>query len=169
MGPALNPRYRVTIRVDDDWTGESLYADTTFVAADEGLADAITESAQDAAASVGREQNGEPPAGPAARAQEGCTMFYQPDEFTADDLDPDYHRDHERGRYFDQDDDQDDDKPDCQLTGESSNVYAIIATVSRALKDAGQRDRALAWVEAAMSQERYCDVLVLASEYVNVR
>jgi len=60
-------------------------------------------------------------------------------------------------------------KPECQLTGEDGNVFAIIARVSRALKQDGQRERATEFADKAMKQGSYDDVLRLCMEYVDVR
>jgi len=58
-------------------------------------------------------------------------------------------------------------KPRCKLVGSDGNVYAIIGHVAKALKADGQEDRAREWIECAMSQKSYNDVLALVFEYVD--
>ena len=57
-------------------------------------------------------------------------------------------------------------KPECQLTGEDGNAFAIIGRVSRCLKQDGQPERAAEWAEAATSAGSYDDLLQLTFEYV---
>lgn len=59
-------------------------------------------------------------------------------------------------------------KPECQLTGEDGNVFAIIGRVSKALKRDGQPERAKEFCDKATSQKSYDDVLNLCHEYVEV-
>lgn len=59
-------------------------------------------------------------------------------------------------------------KPKCKLVGEDGNAFAIIGRVSRALKDAGQREKASEWQQKAMAQPSYDALLALATEYVAV-
>lgn len=59
-------------------------------------------------------------------------------------------------------------KPPCRLSGTDGNAFVVIATVSRALKGAGMRDRADEWRRAAMSSESYDGLLALAFTYVDV-
>ena len=47
-------------------------------------------------------------------------------------------------------------------------MFSIIGNVSRALKTAGQRDKATEFSEKAMSSESYDAVLTLCHEYVDV-
>ena len=60
-------------------------------------------------------------------------------------------------------------KPKCKLSGEDGNVFTIIGRVSRALKDAGQADKAKEFQTAAMSAPSYDAVLLLCNKYVDVR
>ena len=60
-------------------------------------------------------------------------------------------------------------KPPCQLTGTDGNVFAIIGTVQRALREAGQHDRATAFGERAFGAGSYDAVLALCFEYVDVQ
>lgn len=59
-------------------------------------------------------------------------------------------------------------KPSCKLVGSDGNVFAIIANVSKALRRAGQADRAAEFQEKALSSASYEDVLALCNEYVEV-
>ena len=60
------------------------------------------------------------------------------------------------------------DKPTCQLTGEDGNVFSIIGRVSKALKRAGQEDKAEEFRKKAMQSESYDAVLRLCMDYVEV-
>jgi hypothetical protein len=59
------------------------------------------------------------------------------------------------------------DTPPCPLVGTDGNVFAIIGTVSRCLKRAGQRERAKAWVAEATASTSYDEVLQKAHSYVD--
>ena len=59
-------------------------------------------------------------------------------------------------------------KPECQLTGEDGNAFAIIGRVSRALKQAGQPERAKEWTSKAMDCDSFDALLQLAFDYVEV-
>lgn len=59
-------------------------------------------------------------------------------------------------------------KPNCKLIGTDSNVFAIIGTVRRTLRRAGQEDRAKEFTERAMTSSSYDDVLALVFDYVEV-
>jgi hypothetical protein len=58
-------------------------------------------------------------------------------------------------------------KPFVQLSGEDGNVFSIIGRVSKALKRAGQPDKAKEWVAKATLQKSYDDVLMLVHDYVD--
>lgn len=61
------------------------------------------------------------------------------------------------------------DLPTCRLSGTDGNVFAIIGTVSRALKKAGQHAEAEEFKQRATSGEYdYHGVIGLAFEYVDV-
>jgi len=60
-------------------------------------------------------------------------------------------------------------RPRCKLIGEDGNVFGIIGRVAGALRNAGLRDKAKEFTDRAMSSASYDDVLVLCSEYVEVR
>jgi hypothetical protein len=60
-------------------------------------------------------------------------------------------------------------KPACKLVGEDGNVFNVIGRVKRALKDAGQPDRAREFVQRAFGAQSYDEVLGLCHEYVDVR
>ena len=60
------------------------------------------------------------------------------------------------------------DKPTCELIGEDGNVFNIIGRVSRALKNAGQKDRAEEFVKKAFVSHNYDEVLRLCVDYVEV-
>jgi len=57
-------------------------------------------------------------------------------------------------------------KPKCQLVGRDGNAFAIIGNVSRALKAAGQPEKAREWQQKAMSCGSYDDLLALVYTYV---
>lgn len=59
-------------------------------------------------------------------------------------------------------------KPTVQLSERDGNVFSIIARVMRALKEAGQKDRAEKFREKAMKSKSYDDVLQLCFKYVDV-
>ena len=60
-------------------------------------------------------------------------------------------------------------KPACKLVGTDGNVFAIIGTVRRALRRAGQDTRATEFVQKAFGAKSYDEVLGLCHEYVDVR
>ena len=59
-------------------------------------------------------------------------------------------------------------KPVVQLSGEDGNVFSIIGRVSKALKRAGQADKAKEFSEKAMNSQSYDAVLQLCFDYVEV-
>lgn len=59
-------------------------------------------------------------------------------------------------------------KPACKLVGTDGNVFSIIGRVSKALKRAGQLDKAQEFCQRATSSASYDDVLALTFEYVEV-
>jgi hypothetical protein len=59
-------------------------------------------------------------------------------------------------------------KPIVQLIGEDANVFNIIGLVSRALKKAGQQDKAKEFTERAFAEHSYDEVLAMLDEYVEV-
>jgi hypothetical protein len=60
-------------------------------------------------------------------------------------------------------------KPVCRLVGGDGNVFAVIGSVRRALKNAGQVDRAKEFVARAYHAQGYDEVLAMVHEYVEVR
>lgn len=60
------------------------------------------------------------------------------------------------------------DKPTVKLIGEDGNVFAIIGAVSKALKRAGQPEKAEEFRKRAFASESYGKVLTLMQEYVEV-
>lgn len=60
-------------------------------------------------------------------------------------------------------------KPICRLVGTDGNVFAIIGTVSRALKNAKQHGKAAEWTQKAMQCGSYDEVLQLLHNYVEVQ
>ena len=61
-----------------------------------------------------------------------------------------------------------DEKPRVELVGTDGNVFAIIGKVHRALKRAGQTDKATEFINRATSAKSYDEVLQLVFEYVEV-
>lgn len=59
-------------------------------------------------------------------------------------------------------------KPVVQLSEEDGNVFAIMGRVSKALKRAGQPEKAKEFVDKARKSESYDAVLRLCMEYVEV-
>ncbi len=59
-------------------------------------------------------------------------------------------------------------KPECKLTGKDGNTFSVIGSVIRALKKAGQPDKAKEFSDKAFQQKSYDDLLQLCFEYVDV-
>lgn len=59
-------------------------------------------------------------------------------------------------------------KPTCRLVGTDGNVFAVIGTVTRCLKTAGQPERAEEFTKAAFASRSYNEVLGLCFDYVDV-
>ena len=60
-------------------------------------------------------------------------------------------------------------KPRCTLLHEDGNVFNIVGRVRRALRNAGQADRAREFVDRAFAARSYDEVLAMLDEYVDVR
>ncbi|MCJ7784160.1 MAG: hypothetical protein MUP41_09510 [Desulfobacterales bacterium] len=60
------------------------------------------------------------------------------------------------------------DKPKCRLIGEDGNVFNIIGRVLKALKKAGQDDKANEFQTKAMTCRSYAEVLNLCGDYVEI-
>lgn len=58
-------------------------------------------------------------------------------------------------------------KPKCNLIG-IRNVFDVIATVSKSLRDAGLSDKAVEFSDKAVRQQSYDTILALCMEYVDV-
>lgn len=58
--------------------------------------------------------------------------------------------------------------PDVKTSLPNDNTFAIIATVSQALKRGGEREGAKEWTEAAFACRTREAVIVLAMDYVTV-
>ena len=56
-----------------------------------------------------------------------------------------------------------------QLTGTDGNVFAIVGKVSRSIREAGYKDEAQKYEDAAFSSKSYDEVLILTLETVNVK
>ncbi len=59
-------------------------------------------------------------------------------------------------------------KPVCQLSGTDGNVFAVIGAVCKALRRAGQPDKAQEFRDKAHASGSYDAVLQLCFEYVEV-
>lgn len=59
------------------------------------------------------------------------------------------------------------DKLHCPLVGTDGNVFSIIGTVARCLRDAGQRDRARDWLADATASTSYDQVIEKVFTYVD--
>jgi hypothetical protein len=59
-------------------------------------------------------------------------------------------------------------KPKVKLIGADGNVFAVIGAVRRALKNAGQVERAKEFVARAYHAQCYEEVLAMLDEYVDV-
>ena len=57
-------------------------------------------------------------------------------------------------------------KPRVRLVGTDGNVFSIIGLVRRALKDAGEDERASEFVARAFASKSYDAVLALVFDYV---
>jgi hypothetical protein len=60
------------------------------------------------------------------------------------------------------------DKPICKLVGTDGNVFAIIGTVSRTLKNAEMPNEAKEFTSKAFASGSYDEVLRLCMDYVEV-
>ena len=60
-------------------------------------------------------------------------------------------------------------KPVCRLVGTDGNVFSIIGRVQRALRAAGQPERASEFVRKAFQARSYGKALALCTDYVEVR
>jgi hypothetical protein len=58
-------------------------------------------------------------------------------------------------------------KPKCQLIGTDGNVFALLATASRALKAAGQRDEAKQMQARVFASSSYSAALGIIMQYVD--
>ena len=61
------------------------------------------------------------------------------------------------------------DKPSCKLIGKDGNVFNIIALVRKALREAGQPEKAKEFSERAFAAKSYDAVLGMADEYVEIQ
>ena len=59
-------------------------------------------------------------------------------------------------------------KPKCKLVGEDGNVFNIIGSVSKSLKQAGLKTEATEFQDKAFNSGSYDEVLQLAMKYVEV-
>ena len=59
-------------------------------------------------------------------------------------------------------------KPTVKLIGEDGNVFNIIGLVCRALKVAGEREKAQEFQEQAFQAKSYDEVLAMLDDYVVV-
>jgi len=60
-------------------------------------------------------------------------------------------------------------KPPCKLVGENGNALNVVGRVARALREDGQEDRAVEFIERATRSRSYDAVLALCFEYVEPR
>lgn len=59
-------------------------------------------------------------------------------------------------------------KPRVRLVGSDGSVFVVIATVRKALRDAGQRGRAKVFTQKAFSAGSYDEVLALCFDFVQI-
>ncbi len=59
-------------------------------------------------------------------------------------------------------------KPTCKLTGTDGNVFALAGLVSKALRQAGQSDKAKEFTAKLFKTGSYDEALTLMREYVEV-
>ena len=59
-------------------------------------------------------------------------------------------------------------KPKCKLIGENGNVFNVVGIASRALRRAGQADKAKRMRDKVMLCHSYEDALSIVQEYVEV-
>ncbi len=60
-------------------------------------------------------------------------------------------------------------KPLCKIKEEDSNVFTVVDKVSKALKDAGQKELAKDFKDKAFASVSFDAVLALAGKYVEVK
>ncbi len=61
-------------------------------------------------------------------------------------------------------------KPKCKLVGENGNIFNLMGIASRALKSAGQPEKAKEMCNKITSQAKsYEEALVIISEYVEIK
>ena len=59
-------------------------------------------------------------------------------------------------------------KPKCELIGSDGNVFAIVGSVSKCLKMAGQPDKAKEMADKVFDSKSYQEALTIVREYVDV-
>ena len=62
-----------------------------------------------------------------------------------------------------------DEKPIVWIAGQDGNAHAVIATVSQALKEKRQREKAREFTRAALACESYEELLHTTTQYVEWR
>lgn len=60
-----------------------------------------------------------------------------------------------------------DGKPRCQLVGTDGSVFALAGEVRKALREAGQREKAEEFTKRVFQCSSYDDALILMLEYVD--
>lgn len=59
-------------------------------------------------------------------------------------------------------------KPKCKLIGRDGNVFNLMGLAARALRKAGQPEKAIEMIEKIMGAGSYDEALVIISDYVDI-
>jgi hypothetical protein len=59
-------------------------------------------------------------------------------------------------------------KPKCKLVGKDGNIFNLMGIASKALKEAGLKEKADEMVQRIMSSKSYDEALGIIMEYVDV-
>jgi len=60
-------------------------------------------------------------------------------------------------------------KPKCKLIGTDGNIFALMGTVSKCLKQNGMGDKVAEMIKRVTSSESYDAALIVLMDYVDVR
>lgn len=59
-------------------------------------------------------------------------------------------------------------KPKCKLIGEDGNIFNLCAVASRALKEAGLRDKVMEMQNKVIKSKSYDEALLVLGDYVEI-
>lgn len=60
-------------------------------------------------------------------------------------------------------------KPTVKLVGEDGNIFNILGKCAKALKDAGQKEKATELTNKVFASSSYEEALSICMEYVNIK